>query len=51
MQAKRFTTRRQAAYLCTHLRIQYWLESKMSSRWIQPEFQREARRENRVSGV
>jgi hypothetical protein len=24
--------------------LQYWLESKMSSRWIQPEFQREVRR-------
>lgn len=36
-QAKRFLNWRQAAYLCTHLRIQYWLEPRLFSRWIRPE--------------
>ena len=28
---RRSRNRRQAAYLCTHLRIQYWLESRSQS--------------------
>ena len=36
-QAKRFLNWRQAAYLCTHLRIQYWLEPRLLSRWIRPQ--------------
>ena len=38
-----FTSRRHAAYLCTHLRIQYWLEPMMQSRWIRSEIQRRER--------
>ena len=33
----RVRQRRHRAYLCTHLRIQYWLEPRPFSRWIRPQ--------------